>query len=161
YSHLREEILPGRLADAAVDVFPTEPKRQGDPFESELRDLPNVILTPHVGGSTEEAQADIGKFVSAKLRDYLKLGTTNLSVNVPALVLEPPRAGDLRIAHLHQNVPGVLAGINQVLSGAGANIESQVLGTVGNLGYSVTDVSSGVPAEVVDHLERIDGTIRV
>ncbi|WP_152818341.1 phosphoglycerate dehydrogenase [Pseudactinotalea sp. HY160] len=161
YAYLREEILSGRLAGAAVDVFPTEPKVQGDAFDSELRDLPNVILTPHVGGSTEEAQADIGKFVSAKLRDYFTLGTTNLSVNVPALVLETPRGSNVRVTHLHRNVPGVLAGINQVLSTAGANIESQVLGTVGHLGYAVTDVSSRLAAEAVAGMEQIDGTIRV
>src|SRR5690606_3406336 len=129
-------ILSGHVAGAAVDVFPEEPKRRGDPFESDLRGLPNVILTPHIGGSTEEAQEAIGQFVANKLRDYLGLGSTTLSVNLPNLALDG-RTGAVRLAHLHRNTPGVLAGINQTLAEHDVNIEAQLLATRGDLGYVV------------------------
>ncbi len=158
---LRERVLDMLVVGAAVDVFPEEPKNAGDAFDSELRHLPNVILTPHIGGSTEEAQQDIGLFVSAKLRDYVDYGTTSLSVNVPSLILDRPREGGHRIAHLHRNVPGVLAGVNQALSKVGVNVESQVLGTWGDIGYVATDVDAPVPAEAVAELEAMDPTIRV
>ncbi len=161
YGALREQVLAGRVSGAAVDVFPQEPKKQGDPFDSELRNLPNVILTPHVGGSTEEAQQDIGRFVAGKLRDYVHSGATALSVNVPALILDRPTAGTRRIAHLHQNVPGVMATANQELSAAGANIESQVLATSGTLGYAVTDISGDVPAETIARIEGMEATVRL
>lgn len=161
YAHLRQEIASGRLAGAAVDVFPDEPKSAGDPFESELRHLPNVILTPHIGGSTEEAQEDIGLFVSGKLRAFLKHGATDLSVNLPALGLEPPRDGTFRFTHLHQNVPGVLAAVNSVLGDVGANIEAQMLATAGDFGYVSTDISSPLPRHALEALKSIDATIRV
>jgi D-3-phosphoglycerate dehydrogenase len=161
YGKLRERILDGSLAGAAVDVFPEEPKTAGETFHSELRDLPNVILTPHVGGSTEEAQQDIGMFVSAKLRDYLAVGATGLSVNVPSLILDRPREGAYRIAHLHRNVPGVLAGVNQALSAVGVNVESQVLGTWGDIGYVATDIGGPLPGSAVEALEAMEPTIRV
>lgn len=161
YAALRGRIEAGEVAGAAVDVFPEEPKSQGDPFASELRDLPNVILTPHIGGSTEEAQRDIGMFVSAKLRDYLQVGATNLSVNVPSLIVDPPRPGAYRIAHLHRNVPGVLAGVNQALSVSGVNVESQVLGTWGDVGYVTTDIASEPPAQALEQLRSMEPTIRV
>jgi len=161
YASLRERVLSGAVAGAAVDVFPEEPKLAGDTFTSELRDLPNVILTPHIGGSTEEAQQDIGLFVAAKLRDYLDVGATNLSVNVPSLILDRPREGSYRIVHLHSNVPGVLAGVNQALSGVGVNVESQVLGTWGNIGYVTTDIGSPLPAAALAELEAMPPTIRV
>ncbi|UFU04212.1 phosphoglycerate dehydrogenase [Ruania suaedae] len=161
YAALRREVLEGRIAGAAVDVFPHEPKSQGDAFDSELRDLPNVILTPHVGGSTEEAQQDIGTFVAGKLRDYLENGATALSVNLPALILDRPDQETLRIAHLHHNVPGVLAAVNQTLSSAGVNIERQTLSTSGSTGYVVTDVGSDLPADTIARLEAMEATIRV
>lgn len=161
YAHLRDAIKAGDLAGAAVDVFPEEPKRNGDPFESELRGLPNVILTPHVGGSTEEAQQDIGVFVAGKLRDYMRSGSTALSVNLPRLTLDTPGPGRQRIAHLHRNVPGVLAAVNQALSSGGANIDSQMLATTGDVGYSVTDISGTLPQQAKDHLREIEGTISV
>ena len=113
---LRENILSGHIAGAALDVFPVEPKAQGDPFESALRGLPNVILTPHVGGSTQEAQEEIGYFVSGKLSKFIEGGSTALSVNLPE-VAAPPLEGGSRIALLHQSVPGVLASMNQILAG--------------------------------------------
>lgn len=160
YAYLRDAITSGAVAGAAVDVFADEPKRNGS-FDSELRGLPNVILTPHIGGSTEEAQQDIGVFVAGKLRDYLQAGSTGLSVNMPTLVLEPPRSGRQRVTHLHRNVPGVLAEVNQALSSGGANIDSQMLATVGDIGYVVTDISGALPEPAREHLREIEATIRV
>jgi D-3-phosphoglycerate dehydrogenase / 2-oxoglutarate reductase len=135
---LRDHILSGHLAGAAIDVFPTEPKAQGDAFESPLRGLDNVILTPHVGGSTQEAQEEIGFFVANKLLGFVAAGGTALSVNLPE-VAAPPMPGGFRMGHLHANVPGVLAGINQLLADAGANVLGQSLSTRGERGYVVTD----------------------
>ncbi len=161
YAALRESIISGQIAGAAVDVFPVEPKSQGDSFDSDLRGLPNVILTPHIGGSTEEAQESIGMFVSTKLRDYVTHGTTALSVNLPPLSLEPSNAHAHRIAHLHRNTPGVLALVNQTFAEHGANIEGQMLSTRGELGYAVTDIGSGLPDDAVQTLEAMPETIRL
>ncbi|HUA29758.1 MAG TPA: phosphoglycerate dehydrogenase [Streptosporangiaceae bacterium] len=157
---LRRHLLSGHLAGAAVDVFPEEPKSAGDEFVSELRGLPNVILTPHIGGSTEEAQADIGAFVGAKLTDFVAEGATSLSVNLPQLAL-PPSTGPHRLAHIHQNVPGVMAEINSVLAAHGANIEAQMLGTRGDLGYAVTDIGIDYPDRVVEQLRSMSSTVRL
>jgi D-3-phosphoglycerate dehydrogenase len=160
YGALRDAIVSGHVAGAAVDVFPTEPKKRGDAFESPLRGLPNVILTPHVGGSTEEAQEDIGRFVGTKLRDYVRHGTTSLSVNLPSLT--PGRSAHAqRIAHIHQNTPGVLAHVNQVLAEHDVNIGGQVLATRGHTGYVVTDTGSGLSPEVVAGLRAVPETIRL
>ena len=160
YTALAEAIESEHLAGAAIDVFPVEPKRRGDAFVSELRNLPNVILTPHTGGSTEEAQEAIGRFVSNKLRDYLTTGSTTLSVNVPNLALEQT-AGSHRLAHLHRNTPGVLAAVNAVLANHGVNIEGQMLATRGELGYVVTDVGSDIAPDAVDALARMSQTVRL
>ncbi|GII99447.1 D-3-phosphoglycerate dehydrogenase [Sediminihabitans luteus] len=157
---LRANITSGHISGAAIDVFPTEPKKRGDSFESDLRGLPNVILTPHTGGSTEEAQEAIGHFVANKLRDYLSTGSTTLSVNLPNLALEQT-SGVGRVAHLHRNTPGVLAAVNQTLAAHGTNIEGQLLATRGDLGYVVTDVSDEVTQEVVDALRAMDQTVRL
>ena len=157
---LRAQIESGHLAGAAVDVFPTEPKGRGDEFVSELRGLPNVILTPHIGGSTEEAQQDIGRYVAGKLRDFLLGGSTSMSVNLPHLTL-PEREGLHRIAHLHHNVPGVLASINGLLAEHKVNIEGQLLGTKGELGYVLTDVSADYPPAVLGELAAMPETVRV
>ncbi len=160
YAALREAVLSGHVAGAAVDVFPVEPKRRGDAFESELRGLPNVILTPHIGGSTLEAQEAIGQFVSNKLRDYVATGSTTLSVNLPNLALDA-RTGAHRLAHLHQNTPGVLAGINRSLAEHGVNIEGQLLSTRGEVGYVVTDIASDVHPDVEEMLLAMPQTIRL
>ncbi|HVW80860.1 MAG TPA: phosphoglycerate dehydrogenase [Mycobacteriales bacterium] len=157
---LRRHIESGHIAGAAVDVFPEEPKSQGDEFVSVLRDLPNVILTPHIGGSTEEAQQDIGRYVAGKLRDYVTDGTTTMSVNLPHLVL-PARPDSHRIALLHQNVPGVLATINGVLAENKVNIEGQLLGTRGDLGYVITDIGVDYPSGVPDELAAMPETVRL
>ncbi|MBL0887451.1 phosphoglycerate dehydrogenase [Myceligenerans indicum] len=156
---LRAGIISGHLAGAAIDVFPSEPKKSGDHFDSVLRGLPNVILTPHVGGSTEEAQEAIGQFVSKKLRDYVTTGSTMLSVNVPALQLEHTGTG--RIALLHRNVPGVLAQVNQIFADHGANIEGQMLATHGDLGYVVTDISDVTHRGASKKLMAMDTTVRL
>ncbi|MDT0165538.1 phosphoglycerate dehydrogenase [Actinotalea sp. AC32] len=160
YAALRDHVLSGHVAGAAVDVFPEEPKRRGDAFESDLRGLPNVILTPHIGGSTEEAQEAIGHFVSNKLRDYVSHGSTTLSVNLPNLALDA-RTGSHRLVHLHRNTPGVLAGINRLLAEHDVNIEAQLLSTRGELGYVVTDVGSGLPEDVCASLSTMPQTIRL
>lgn len=160
YAALREQILSGHVGGAAVDVFPEEPKRRGDAFESDLRGLPNVILTPHIGGSTEEAQEAIGQFVSNKLRDYVAHGSTMLSVNLPNLALDE-RTGTHRLVHLHRNTPGVLAGINRTLAEHGVNIEGQLLATRGEIGYVVTDVAADLGPDVCDELRTMDQTIRL
>jgi len=157
---LRRHIESGRLAGAAVDVFPTEPRGRGEEFTSELRGLPNVILTPHVGGSTEEAQQDIGEFVAGKLHDYVAAGTTSLSVNLPGVAL-PTTPGTHRLVHLHRNVPGVLATINQVLAEHHVNIEGQLLGTRDELGYVLTDVAAPYTAGMLASLNDLDVTVRL
>ncbi len=157
---LRAHIESGHLAGAAVDVFPTEPASRGEEFNSELRGLANVILTPHIGGSTEEAQQDIGRYVAGKLRDYLHDGGTAMSVNLPHLAL-PIRPGRHRIAHLHRNVPGVLAKINSLLADHKVNIEGQLLDTRGELGYVLTDIAVDHPPALLDSLAAMPETVRV
>ena len=157
---LRRHIESGHIAGAAIDVFPEEPRAQGDPFESELRGLPNVILTPHIAGSTQEAQQDIGSFVAGKLRDYVSCGNTSLSVNLPTVAL-PPVSGTHRLVHVHRNVPGVLAAINRVLADNQVNVEGQLLGTRDELGYVITDIGTEYSAEVLEQLRAMDVTIRV
>ncbi len=160
HAALRRHVETGHLAGAAVDVFPVEPRTRGETFVSELRGLRNVILTPHVGGSTEEAQQDIGAFVSGKLRDYVAAGTTSLSVNLPPVLL-PLTDGAARLLLLHRNTPGVLAAVNGVLADHGINIEAQVLGTRGGLGYVVTDVAPPQGVEVATALEAMPETVRL
>jgi D-3-phosphoglycerate dehydrogenase / 2-oxoglutarate reductase len=157
---LRRNIESGHLAGAAVDVFPEEPRARGEEFASELRGLPNVILTPHVGGSTEEAQQDIGEFVAGKLHGFVCHGTTALSVNLPQVAL-PHTPGTHRLVHLHRNVPGVLASINQLLAEHGANIEGQLLGTRDELGYVLTDIGTEYPDDMLASLRSLDVTIRL
>jgi len=157
---LRRHVETGHIAGASIDVFPAEPKGRGDEFVSELRGLPNVILTPHIGGSTEEAQQDIGEFVSGKLADYAQGGATSMSVNFPG-VTEPVVPGTHRLIHLHKNVPGVLAAINRVLAEHGVNVERQLLRTKDDLGYVVTDIGTSYSEEVLDELRAMDITIRL
>jgi D-3-phosphoglycerate dehydrogenase len=143
-----------------VDVFPKEPKGRGDEFVSELRGLPNVILTPHIGGSTEEAQADIGAFVAGKLHQYHAEGVTTLSVNFPAVAM-PQQAGTHRLVHIHRNTPGVLAAVNSILAEHEVNIEGQVLGTRGEVGFLLTDIGIRYTEDVLDRLRAMEQTIRL
>jgi D-3-phosphoglycerate dehydrogenase len=155
---LRDHILSGHIAGAALDVFPVEPKAQGDEFESVLRGLDNVILTPHVGGSTQEAQEEIGYFVAGKLANFSLQGRTELSVNLPAVMAPALQAGH-RIGYLHVNVPGVLAGVNSILADAGANITGQYLSTRGEQGYVVTDTLDPLPQDSLAKLAESPHTI--
>jgi D-3-phosphoglycerate dehydrogenase / 2-oxoglutarate reductase len=156
---LRDHIVSGHIAGAAVDVFPEEPREKGDPFTSVLRGLPNVILTPHVGGSTQEAQYDIGRFVAGKLVDYTASGTTTLSVNLPAVALHGASAA--RFALLHRNVPGVLARVDALVGEHGLNVDGQVLATRGDLGYVLTDISAAPSAELLSALQALPETLRL
>jgi D-3-phosphoglycerate dehydrogenase len=155
---LRDHILDGHIAGAAMDVFPIEPKAQGDTFESPLRGLANVILTPHVGGSTQEAQEEIGWFVAGKLAGFVHEGRTELSVDLPAVLAPQLNAGS-RIGFLHVNVPGVLAELNARLAEQGVNVTGQYLATRGEQGYVVTDVSEPVSEAVATALAASEHTI--
>jgi len=156
---LARHLKSGRLSGAAVDVFPTEPET-GGAFSSPLRGLPNVILTPHVGGSTEEAQQNIGQFVSARMIDYFASGNSLLSVNLPQCHLDYD-SGSHRLMHMHHNVPGMLRAINDILADRGINIERQVLDTRGPIGYAIYDINQDCNAELLAKLRAIPNTIRV
>jgi D-3-phosphoglycerate dehydrogenase len=160
YDSLRSHVLSGHIAGAAVDVFPVEPKAQGDEFVSVLRGLDNVILTPHVGGSTQEAQEEIGRFVAEKLAGYTLQGSTALSVNLPQ-VLTPALDGVHRLGFLHHNVPGVLARLNAVFAEAGDNVVGQHLSTRDHLGYVVTDASEPLSAAAVEELRASEHCVWV
>ncbi|HMR93476.1 MAG TPA: phosphoglycerate dehydrogenase [Chitinophagaceae bacterium] len=157
---LRKAILDGQVSGAAIDVFPWEPEKNGDRFQNPLQDLPNVILTPHIGGSTEEAQQNIGEDVSIKLLNYLEKGMTFGSHTVPALSL-PPQEGAHRILHIHNNVPGVLSEINTRLSKNKINILGQYLKTNEEIGYVVLDVDKQLSAKAVQLLKEVRETIKV
>jgi D-3-phosphoglycerate dehydrogenase len=160
HGSLRAALESNHLAGAAVDVFPTEPKGRGDEFVSELRGLPNVILTPHIGGSTEEAQSDIGDFVANKLVHFVHEGNTTLSVNLPSVAL-PEQTGMSRIVHVHINTPGVLAQVNSILAEHQVNVEGQLLSTRGEYGYLITDISGGYADDVLDQLRGMEQTVRL
>lgn len=152
-------LKSGKLAGAAIDVFPHEPESGGE-FVSALRGLSNAILTPHIGGSTEEAQENIGHFVAARLVDYVRTGNSLLSVNLPHCHLEY-ETGSHRLMHLHRNVPGILRAINDILANREINIERQVLDTRGNLGYAIYDINRACDAELMQKLRAVPNTIAV
>jgi D-3-phosphoglycerate dehydrogenase len=156
---LARHLKSGRLAGAAVDVFPHEPE-SGGAFSSPLRGLPNVILTPHIGGNTEEAQQNIGQFVSARMIDYLASGNSQLSVNMPQCILDYD-PGSHRLTHMHHNVPGILRAINDILADRGINIERQVLDTRGSLGYAIYDINQACDEALLAKLRAVPHTIRV
>ena len=159
---LAAALREGRIGGAAVDVFPAEPKGNSEAFESALRGLDNVILTPHVGGSTLEAQDNIGIEVAAKLVRYSDNGSTLSAVNFPEVSL-PEHDGSHRLLHIHRNVPGMLSQVNAVFSSRGINIDGQFLRTDPNVGYVVIDVSGAgdeQARELRDALAAIDGTLR-
>ena len=164
---LARHLKSGKLGGAAIDVFPAEPETCGE-FLSPLRGLGNVILTPHIGGSTEEAQQNIGQFVSAKMIDYFASGNSLLSVNLPQCHLDfdpnaDPHAegGPHRLMHIHHNVPGILRAINDILADRGINIERQVLDTRGPIGYAIYDINQQCDAALLGKLRAIPHTIRV
>ncbi|HEX4876435.1 MAG TPA: phosphoglycerate dehydrogenase [Chitinophagaceae bacterium] len=157
---LRRHMLDGHISGAALDVYPWEPEKNGDRFQTPLQELPNVILTPHIGGSTEEAQQNIGEDVSVKLFNYLEKGITLGSHTVPALAL-PPQEGSHRILHIHDNVPGVLSEINTQLSKNKINILGQYLKTNDAIGYVVLDVDKNLSAHALHLLRDVKHTIKV
>jgi D-3-phosphoglycerate dehydrogenase len=157
---LTASLKEGRLSGAAIDVFPVEPEKNGDKFETPLQNLPNVLLTPHIGGSTEEAQQNIGEDVSNKLFEFLEKGITNGSHTVPSLAL-PPQENTHRILHVHKNVPGVLSAINTQLSSNDINIIAQYLKTNDEIGYVVLDVDKKLSAQAVELLKDDKETIKV
>jgi D-3-phosphoglycerate dehydrogenase len=156
---LAKHLKSGKIAGAAIDVFPKEPE-SGTGFASVLQGLPNVILTPHIGGSTEEAQQNIGQFVSARLLDYVRTGNSMLSVNLPHCHLEY-EPGSHRLMHIHHNVPGILRAINDILADRGINIERQVLDTRGTLGYAIYDINRPCDEELMGLLRAVPHTIGV
>ena len=156
---LKDAILSGHLAGCAVDVFPEEPKNNSEPFESALIGLPNTILTPHIGGSTLEAQENIARFVPGKIMEYINTGNTYNSVNFPNIQL-PFLKDAHRLIHLHQNEPGVLAKINQILANYQVNIVGQYLKTNENIGYVITDINKAYSPDAINELKNIPGTIR-
>jgi D-3-phosphoglycerate dehydrogenase len=157
---LSRALRSGKLGGAAVDVFPEEPATNNEPFESVLRGAPNLILTPHIGGSTEEAQAAIGEFASERLLAFLHAGDTTFSVNMPHVQMSEVR-GAHRLLHIHRNQPGVLAGINGALADHGLNILAQSLKTRDELGYVITDVDATYDRGAVDALRALPGALRV
>jgi len=157
---LASALKAKHLSGAAIDVYPWEPEKNGDPFETPLQGLSNVLLTPHVGGSTEEAQENIGEDVSIKLYQYLERGVSNGSLSIPTISL-PPVDGAHRILHIHNNVPGVLSAINTVMSKNKINIVGQYLKTNEEIGYVVLDVDSKLSKTALSLLKEVKETIRV
>jgi D-3-phosphoglycerate dehydrogenase len=156
---LKEAILAGKVTGAAIDVFPHEPKDNQEEFLSELRDLPNTILTPHIGGSTLEAQENIAQFVPMKIMDYINTGSTTNSVNFPEIQL-PSFKDAHRLIHIHHNVPGILAKINQVLASHNINVVGQYLKTNEKIGYMILAVNKEYDREVIREFRSIENTIR-
>ncbi|KAG3146401.1 D-3-phosphoglycerate dehydrogenase [Phytophthora idaei] len=155
----KEAIQSGKIAGMAVDVFPKEPAKNGEPFDTPLRGLPNVILTPHIGGSTEEAQGNIAVEVATKLVRYINDGSTTTSTNTPEIDMQPIRNNSMRILHMHQNVPGVLSKIHSVLSDYGINVTSQYLQSDPRHGYIALEVEKFHAKVVTRELEKIKETI--
>ncbi|MDY2942006.1 MAG: phosphoglycerate dehydrogenase [Varibaculum sp.] len=158
---LAAALESGKISGAAVDTYPTEPKKNGDPFESPLLKYPNTILTPHIGGSTLEAQESIGHFVSGKIVDYLRNGATDMSINFPNMTMEAHQDARYRIALFHRNVPGVLARLNALFAEQNVNINGQLLGTQGEYGYVLADIASELPIEVIAAIRDREETIRL
>lgn len=156
---LAEYLKNGKLLGAAIDVFPEEPRGNDDEFISPLRGMKNVILTPHIGGSTQEAQENIGREVAEKFITYSDIGTTLSSVNFPEVAL-PSHPGKHRLLHIHQNIPGVLGQINQILSENSINISGQYLQTNESVGYVVIDVDAEHSEMAMKKIRQIEGTIR-
>lgn len=156
---LADALDSGHVRGAAIDVYPKEPRSNADPFESPLRRFDNVILTPHIGGSTVEAQENIGTEVAGKLVRYSDNGSTMAAVNFPEVAL-PPHPGEHRLLHVHENRPGVLSAINRIFSERGVNVSGQYLQTRGDLGYVVIDVHTESSDAALAAIQEVPGTIR-
>ncbi|MCF7886040.1 MAG: phosphoglycerate dehydrogenase [Candidatus Marinimicrobia bacterium] len=157
---LAKHLKSGKLKGAAIDVYPEEPKVKHTDYRTVLQNLPNTILTPHIGGSTEEAQRNIADFVPTKLNDFIKMGSTVSSVNFPNLQL-PQINDEHRIVHVHENIPGIMGKLNNIFASNNINIERQFLKTRRSLGYVITDIKKEYNAEILDEVKNIKGTIRV
>lgn len=157
---LAAAIQSGQLNGAAIDVFPKEPKANDEEFLSPLRAFDNVILTPHIGGSTQEAQANIGLEVAEKFVRYSDAGATITAVNFPEVAI-PQQEGTHRLLHIHKNIPGVLSAVNQLFAQQHINIAAQSLMTKGDVGYLVMDVDAGASTAALEALHTVEGTIRV
>jgi len=156
---LAETLKNKRLAGAAVDVYPVEPKGKGEKFESALQGIDNVILTPHIGGSTNEAQYNIAIDAATKIINYLDKGNTVGSHSIPALNL-PMQQGTHRILHIHNNIPGVMSAINNAISSSNTNIVGQYLKTNESIGYVVIDIDESDSSKTLEEMKKVEGTIR-
>ena len=159
-SELKKYILSGKIFGAAIDVFPKEPESNNQKFTSKLIGLPNTILTPHIGGSTKEAQKNIGTFVPNKIIDFINTGASSNSVNFPSLVL-PELQNAHRFIHIHKNIPNVMLKINKILSEFEINILGQYLKTNDKIGYVITDINKKYNKNVIKRLKDIKGTIKL
>ena len=160
YDALRRAVLSGKVGGAGIDVFPSEPKSNAEPFVSVLQGLPNVILTPHIAGSTIEAQRNIANYVSERLLKFLANGETLGSVSLPDLYL-PPITKGMRILHIHHNVPGIVANVSSIFARHGVNIVGQSLKTRDQVGYLVTEISDRIEDEVLQEIREVDETIKL
>ncbi|WP_372871496.1 phosphoglycerate dehydrogenase [Paenalcaligenes niemegkensis] len=156
---LHESLSSGHLAGAALDVFPSEPKGVNEPLASPLIGMTNVLLTPHIGGSTQESQENIGREVAEKLVLFLRSGATKGAVNFPEVPYLQP-SGETRILHVHKNVPGTMAALSNIIAESGLNIVGQQLQTRGQFGYAITDVDGEVSGVLLDKLRNHPGTVR-
>jgi D-3-phosphoglycerate dehydrogenase len=156
---LAEALNGSHIGGAAIDVFPVEPRSNNDEFISPLRGLDQCILTPHIGGSTQEAQENIGVEVAEKLTRYSDNGTTISAVNFPEVAL-PEHEGKHRLLHVHQNIPGIMSAINQVFSESSVNVSGQYLQTMGDTGYVVIDIETDYSKTLINELSSIEGTLR-
>lgn len=156
---LVKALKTSKLAGAAIDVYPEEPSSNSEPFKSELQNLPNVILTPHIGGSTEEAQMNIAKFVPQNIIQYMNTGNSFMSVNFPQINLSPAENAH-RLIHIHHNEPGVLAEINRIMGENKLNIVGQYLKTNDEIGYVITDISKKYNRSVITELAGVKHSIR-
>ncbi len=152
-------LKSGKILGAGVDVYPVEPKTNNEPFTSELKELDNVILTPHIGGSTAEAQVHIGNYVPEKIIAYINNGSTYGSVNMPNLQL-PSFQNSHRLLHIHENKSGILAEINNKLADTGCNIVGQYLKTNEEVGYVICDINQKYEGDVLKAFKEIEGTIK-
>lgn len=157
---LYNALRSGKVAGAACDVYPKEPKKKGEEFESPLREFENVLLTPHIGAGTEEAQRNIGTEVAQKLALYSDNGSTLTAVNFPEVSLPTKRTDVSRLLHVHTNVTGIMRQINECVASLGINMDAQYLQTMGNIGYVVMDIHSAEPEKVVPLLKQIPGTLK-
>ena len=156
---LAEALNGNHIGGAAIDVFPVEPRSNNDEFHSPLRGIDQCILTPHIGGSTQEAQENIGVEVAEKLTRYSDNGTTTSAVNFPEVAL-PEHEGKHRLLHVHRNIPGIMSAINQVFSDSSVNVSGQYLQTMGDTGYVVIDIESDYSSTLINQLSAIEGTLR-